>query len=274
MQVSKIYIAQSALDSHDTSEIVYSNIDLLNELFNELVYEHEAHTAALQSYYVDYYLAQVNNGGFAQFVYNSQANRKLYEQVAQGLSNMGAVQHLALFQRNLGSLKSLSETEFEDYLADDYFSDEDPVCNTLNQHNDAFYALQQQEDLTEYNANWLKHHPDLHPIANDEQWQQILHSIIAQIPNLAERQAEQENNRPRYVKIISALCQQNGNELVSINAADYIQYQGKRHFACYFNTEQGTRYMLDFGDQAAMFDYDSEEEIIRIDVSHIAQDKE
>ena len=66
----KIYVSQQSFDDEDEYEIVSSNIDLLNALLNEYLNEDEIHPASLQSYYVDYYHAQVHNGGFSQFVYN------------------------------------------------------------------------------------------------------------------------------------------------------------------------------------------------------------
>lgn len=60
----KIYVSQQSFDDEDEYEIVSSNIDLLNALLNEYLNEDEIHPASLQSYYVDYYHAQVHNGGF------------------------------------------------------------------------------------------------------------------------------------------------------------------------------------------------------------------
>jgi hypothetical protein len=57
---------------------------------------------ALLSYYVDYYLAEVNNGGFAQFVYNTAWKPRVVALVKQGLSAIGALKHAELFWRTAG----------------------------------------------------------------------------------------------------------------------------------------------------------------------------
>jgi hypothetical protein len=51
------------------------------------------------SYYLDYYTSQYTEGNFAQFVYNSHWNEELNELIEEGLTLLGAVKHLELFQQ-------------------------------------------------------------------------------------------------------------------------------------------------------------------------------
>lgn len=48
-------------------EVVCSNVTIVNALFDQLVHVEEIAPDALLSYYVDYYLAEVCNGGFSRF---------------------------------------------------------------------------------------------------------------------------------------------------------------------------------------------------------------
>ena len=119
----KIYVSQQSFNDEDEYEIVSSNIDLLNILLNEYLNEDEIHPASLQSYYVDYYHAQVHNGGFSQFVYNTGANERIFALVEQGLAAMGAEQNLNLFRRAISSLQQFDEAQMEAFLNGEYFGE-------------------------------------------------------------------------------------------------------------------------------------------------------
>src|SRR5688572_12066025 len=94
-----IVVTEASRLSDGPYDILQSNIDFLNALFNERLTHGEVSADALQSYYVDYYLAQVNNGGFSQFVYNSRFSPELQGIVRTGLQAMGAKRNLELFER-------------------------------------------------------------------------------------------------------------------------------------------------------------------------------
>lgn len=76
---------------------------------------------ALKSYYVDYYLAQVNNGGFSQFLYNSRWHSGTIGLLREGLVATNAKKHLALFEEGAALVASLGEAGLEGYLDSDYF---------------------------------------------------------------------------------------------------------------------------------------------------------
>jgi len=61
MQTQKIVVSQQSFDSEDHYDLIYSNIENLNGLFARYLDYAEVPTATLQSYHVDYYLAQVLN---------------------------------------------------------------------------------------------------------------------------------------------------------------------------------------------------------------------
>ena len=67
-----VVVSAESVASADPAEIIHSNIAFVNALFAEQVRPEEIASDALRSYHVDYYLAQVENGGFSQFVYNSR----------------------------------------------------------------------------------------------------------------------------------------------------------------------------------------------------------
>src|SRR5689334_8986989 len=93
-----VVISESSIASEDPNDIVGSNIDFLNALFAEHLTSDEVSDDALRSYYVDYYLSQMNNGGFSQFVYNSKWKDRVNELIRDGMLAMNAVRHLQAFQ--------------------------------------------------------------------------------------------------------------------------------------------------------------------------------
>src|SRR5579872_3800744 len=89
-----VVVSDASFRSDDPSEIVESNCSFLNALFEEYLTADEVSADALRSYYVDYYLAEVNNGGFSQFVYNSRWSPQVLAFVREGLRAMKAKRHL------------------------------------------------------------------------------------------------------------------------------------------------------------------------------------
>jgi hypothetical protein len=69
MDKEAIIVDQSSIasDNSDT-DIVQSSINFTNLLFRQYYRIDEVSQNAMRSYDVDYYLAQMLNGGFAQFV--------------------------------------------------------------------------------------------------------------------------------------------------------------------------------------------------------------
>lgn len=67
-----VIVSIDAMGSDDPCDLISSNIDVVNALLNEHLNPDEISIDALRSYYVDYFLSQLNNGGFSQFVYNSR----------------------------------------------------------------------------------------------------------------------------------------------------------------------------------------------------------
>src|SRR3954451_1135478 len=111
-----VVVSDTSFRSDDPSEIVESNIAFLNALFEEYLTAEEISRDALRSYYVDYYLAQVNNGGFSQFIYNSRWNARTVELVREGLSVIGAGKHLRVFDQGARLVEQLGDEGLAAYL--------------------------------------------------------------------------------------------------------------------------------------------------------------
>ena len=119
-----VVLSRESLESADVRATIALNIDFVNALFEELLEPEEVSHDALLSYYVDYYLAEVNNGGFAQFVYNTGWKPRVVALVKEGLSVIGAVKHAELFLEG-ERLVSKRRSKLSRFLASAFFGKND-----------------------------------------------------------------------------------------------------------------------------------------------------
>lgn len=70
MLVDHIVVSRKSIKSRDVYAVIESNISVVNYLLEEGAEPDELSPDALGSYYVDYYLAEVLNGGISQFMFN------------------------------------------------------------------------------------------------------------------------------------------------------------------------------------------------------------
>lgn len=264
---SAIIVSQQSLDSDDSYDIIMSNIDNLNAAFNRYLDYDDVSVAALQSYHVDYYLAQIENGGFSQFVYNSGWDERMLTWIADGLNAMQAKRHALLFEKNVALLNQFSDEQLAQYVDGEYFG-ENQQREVLSRFDDAFDGLSQREDLVALNSQWLKQHPQL-KVMDEAEIAAYLDQAASQIPNLEQRIAAAKLNQPRYLTVIEALCDAAGQVLDRVTMND-PWHKDETVLAWHFLTEQGHFYMLDFGDRAQMFKGADHQLIVEVDVSGFA----
>lgn len=167
-KLNKIIVSENSFDDSDLYKIISSNISVVNVLREEGIAIEEIHEDAMLSYYVDFYLAQYNNGNFSQFVWNSKWDEELIENIAIGLEKMNAEKHLEFFEQQCEKVNQLSEEELDAFLDSEYFG-ENATRDSLK--NSAFFDI--DENLIELNANWLKNHPDLKVLSIDDMFAAI-----------------------------------------------------------------------------------------------------
>ena len=261
---SSVIVSNQSVASADPSDIVYSNIEFVNALFGEHLRADEIAPDALRSYYVDYYLAQVNNGGFSQFVYNSHWSPLMNAFIREGLLAMKAVGHLALFNNSAALVDRLGADGLQTLLESDYFGD-NPERDSLDDNNDRFNELSDTEDLIALNAAWLRSLPGLKVKTADEIKAEIARRAAA-LPDRAERVRAALENEPRYLKLIRALIAKAGHELSRVTAGDPThQHNGQRVLAWHFLTDKGHHYMVDADGKAVMFNGTTKEAVTEIE---------
>jgi hypothetical protein len=259
-----VIVSDQSFASTDPYDIISSNIDLVNALFGEYLRPEEIAPDALRSYYVDYYLAQVENGGFSQFVYNSRWSSLMNGFIREGLLAVRAVRHLALFNESAALVERLEPDQLQTFFESEYF-DTNPTRDALDANNDRFSVLSESEDLVALNAAWLRSLPGLKVKTADEIKAEVARRGAA-LPDREERVRAAREAEPRYMKLIRALCGSAGHELTRINAGDPThEHNGKRVLAWHFSTDKGHHYMVDADGKAVMFNGTTKEMVTEIE---------
>jgi hypothetical protein len=257
-------VSDTSLKSSDPYDVVGSNIDFLNAQLAEYLRHDELSPDGLRSYYVDYYLAEVNNGGFSQFVYNSRWDRDTIRFVREGLQAMGAKQHLELFNQSAAIIDRIGPDGMDKFLASEYFG-ENKERDILNTFDSRFFELSKREDLVVLNSKWLKSLPNLIVMTEAEMKAEVERRAAA-LPDRQERAADALAKEPRFKKLIRSLCRKAGQELSHVTAGDPThKHNGKTVLAWHFITDKGHHYMVDVDGKAVMFNGDSHKRIAEID---------
>ncbi|QDU36623.1 hypothetical protein Mal4_09100 [Maioricimonas rarisocia] len=259
-----VIVSKKALASDEPYDLIYSNIEFLNDQFEEHLTAEEVSADALRSYYVDYYLAQVNNGGFSQFVYNSGWDSEINGFICEGLEAMGAERHLKHFEAAAGLLDQLGPDRMDEFFESDYFG-ENEERDILNSFDDRFMAIEEEENLIELNARWLRQLPHLVALEPEEMQAEVERRAAA-LPDREKRIAAALEAAPRFEKLIRALCDEAGHELDRITAGDpAFEWKGQPLVAWHFLTDKGHFYLVDADGKARMMHGDSDEQICEID---------
>jgi len=249
-----VFVSDVSFASETPEDIVSSNITFVNALFGEHFREEEIARDALRSYYVDYYLAQVNNGGFSQFVWNSKWSPPLIGLVREGLCAMKAVRHFKLFNESAALVDRMGPDRLRGYLLRDYWGT-NPDRDALDAaHDGRFAELSSTEGLIALNAAWLRSLPGLQ-VKTSEEIRAEIERRVATLPDREERKRAALENEPRYMKLVRALCLKAGHTFSRITAGDPgHQYNGKLVLAWHFITDKGHHYMVDAEGRAVMFE--------------------
>lgn len=250
-----VVLPAEAVEAGDEA-VVDANIDVVNAMYEELLDEREIALNALRSYYVDFYLTQMLDGGFAQYIVYAGDREGIDELVRDGLREMGAGEHLALFERLTAAFEELSNDDAEAFLEGD--DDASAAVAALEELDEAFATLQEEQDIVALNAAYLKGQEGLLVLDEDGIEDEIARRV-GLIEDLEERRAASENSGleelPEFELVIRELCDVAGHELSAITMGDpnYLHH-GVKTLAWRFTTDQGNYLMVEEADEAFMID--------------------
>jgi len=186
-QVSRIIVSASAFAALDKDpwKLVQAVVDYVNFMLEQARFTRdELPAAAIQLYHTDYYLAQVNNGGHAQFVGNAGQNLSfILDDVDQGLLHAQAAQHHSIFNQmafwvRANVKEATQQTGFEGGIA--------PELAALDR---PFFEVDKDVPLTVRLAHWVAQLPSL-KVVPDDQVRNVMTQQIALNPYIKKRQTQ------------------------------------------------------------------------------------
>lgn len=252
-----VILTSSSIEASD-EEAVEANVGVVDAMHTALLHTEEMSPVAVRSYYVDFYLTQALEGGFAQYAFLSVDRSETDTLIREGMAGMGATAHLDLFNRAVEAYDDLSEEDEEFYLdggLDDTEETPDGVLR-MEELDGEFEELLERENITALNAAWLRGQADL-LVLDDEEVGAYIQQLAARIPDLPERQAKAEaealEDAPDFEIIIRELCSIAGYELVKITMGDpNYMHDGEKTLAWNFTTDHGDFLMVEEDDEAFM----------------------
>ena len=273
-----VVLTTGSIEATD-EEVVDANVLVVDAMHRELLQTDEMSPVAIRSYYVDFYLTQSLEGGFAQYVFTSLDRDETDTLVREGMASMGATAHLDLFNRTVKAFDDLSEEDAERYLDGALDDDEEPTegVRALDELDGEFEELLESENITALNAAWLRGQDGL-LVLEDEELTAHIERLVALIPNLAERQAKADadalEDAPDFEVIIRELCNIAGYALQKITMGDpnYL-HQGEKTLAWHFSTDHGDFIMVEDDDEAFMIDPGTQEIVAAVEFEEADDDE-
>jgi hypothetical protein len=272
-----VILTSSSIEARD-EEVVDANVSVVDAMHTALLHTDEMSPVAVRSYYVDFYLTQALEGGFAQYAFVAVDRAETDTYVREGMAGMGATAHLELFNRAVEAYDHLSEEEEEFYLdggLDDTEETPDAVLR-MEELDGEFEALLERENITALNAAWLRGQAGL-LVLDDEEVGAYIQQLVAQIPDLPKRQAKAEaealEDAPDFELIIRELCSIVGYELVRITMGDpNYMHDGEKTLAWHFSTDHGDFLMVEEDDEAFMINPETLEIVAAVEFEEAGAD--
>ncbi|WP_285247898.1 hypothetical protein [Pseudarthrobacter sp. efr-133-R2A-89] len=265
-----VVLTSSSIEASD-EEVVQANVTVVDAMHTALLRTEEMSPVAVRSYYVDFYLTQALEGGFAQYAFLAVDRAATDTLIREGMAGMGATAHLELFNRAVECYDALSEEETELYLdgSVDNSGDVPDAVLRMEELDGEFEELLEQENITALNAGWLRRQADL-VVLDDEEVGPYIQGLVALIPDLPERRAQADaealEDAPDFEVIIRELCDIAGVELTKITMGDpnYI-HDGGKTLAWHFSTDNGDFLMVEEEDEAFMINPETQEIVAAVE---------
>ena len=182
-----VVLTSSSIDSSD-EDVVEANVSIVDAMHTALLRTEEMSPVAVRSYYVDFYLTQALEGGFAQYVFTAVDRSETDTLIREGMAGMGAAAHLDLFNRAVEAFDDLSEEDEENYLDGGLDDTQDTPEGVLRMEelDGEFEELLESENITALNAAWLRGQAEL-LVLDDEEVGAYIERLASMITDLPEQ---------------------------------------------------------------------------------------
>jgi hypothetical protein len=259
--IKELVLPREAVDGDDPYSVIHHNIEFLNYLFETACYlPEEIIPEPIWSYQVDYYLAQVNNGGHGQYVGNSRVvTGKMaltIEATTRGLAAMGADDYGAIYGDLLAVLASSRELA-EQIAAGSGFGEIAPVIKELDRR---FFAINGTDRLIAQNRAFLLGLKTLRLVPSSE-WKSEMDRLARLNPKgeeralAAKRAREERDARDPQLIMVKELCQKAGRVFGRWTAVyPNCTLDGRRIDGWFMLTDKGPAVAFFPADEAILFD--------------------
>jgi hypothetical protein len=214
-----------------------ANIEFVNWAHNHAaLIAGEFPQEALFSYHVDYYLAQVNNGGHGQYAGNTSWTAVNVGACERGLRAMGADDYLAIFTE----FRKFMDADAERAASVIAYCGFDHIEPEVRELDSRFFALNGADQLIAKNSTWLKTSPRLKPMTS-QALDTAKEMITASNKLRAQRIAEAKQHRRKMnlqnpvFRMADKLCKSVGLEM-----QDFSGMPGTMALAVYGIKGEGT----------------------------------
>ncbi|MEM6585696.1 MAG: DUF4375 domain-containing protein [Pseudomonadota bacterium] len=183
-----IIVRQSALDSEDVYELPYAVVQYVNYVLQEAMFlRSEIPQEAMWAFHVDYYIAQVNNGGHSQYVGNSGWHDYQIADIRAGLKAIGQEDAIELYE-DLCAFADSHPEQFQDGMDARGFGQ---FPEFFSKADTLFYAGI-NDRLMQGNRDFVASLDCIMPVADDE-IQGIMEGLGARNPHYDQRKKERED---------------------------------------------------------------------------------
>lgn len=247
-----VIVSEDAYLSDDPFDIKGSSIDFVRALDKEGVRSDEIVPEAMRSFWVDVYLGNLMNGGFAQFVFNTRWDPTIIESVREGLAAMKARRHLKVFNEGAAVVEGWGPDGLKRFFEDAY-TRQSKEMDELEPIDSKFFPLQERDDLTVLNANWLRRLPNLQVRTPGEMRAEIKRRVAA-IPDIEARLQGALDSEPDYMKLMRALALKVGHKFTKATARGPTPHTDDQMVTAWnFITDHGHFYMVEADGKAIMY---------------------
>lgn len=221
-----VVILRSAADTGDPEEALYSLIDVLNDLYEALLMPEEVSPAAVRHYLLDYYFAQVSNGGHSQFLANTAGpgQRELFAHIGAALEELGRADATDVWADFLDTLGAVPQEQLLTFLDGGYLdADGFHPLPRLAPLDDRFFAI--SDELSVANGRLLLSRDEL-VVLDDDDLPGYVAARQAAIPDLEHRRAAAWAAEPSYVKAARHYAAEHHLEFEGVTAGRPVHEPG------------------------------------------------
>jgi len=180
-----IIVPQSAYDSEKEYSLPAAVVDFVNHAVGTARFlREEIPLQAMQAFHVDYYIAQVNNGGHSQYVGNSGWHQYQIDDIRAGLAAIGIEDAIELYE----DLCAFADSHPEEFRAGMEARGFGTFPEFFEKADKLFFAGL-NDRLMKGNSDWIRSLDCLH-VLEDGQYRKVMTELPGRNPEAAQRSAE------------------------------------------------------------------------------------